>query len=165
MANLPRILTALTLLALVSACETTGDPRQGGLFGWSATQADERQRALEQQAAQAQKEARREQAKVQQSSAKEGDLQAQVDSLHNQLKARLAENTRLSRQLTDLTRNKKLATSDLERVRRELSQNQQVRQAAMVSDTAPAGAMKNANNLINEQNKRLGEEVMFLLQP
>ena len=30
-------------LASLSACETTGDPRRGGLFGWSETQARQRQ--------------------------------------------------------------------------------------------------------------------------
>jgi hypothetical protein len=30
-------------LAAVTACETTGDPRQGGLFGWSESKARERQ--------------------------------------------------------------------------------------------------------------------------
>jgi len=34
---------ALPLLALsLTSCETTGDPTQGGLFGWSQNQADQR---------------------------------------------------------------------------------------------------------------------------
>lgn len=37
------MLAALTAVAaLVSACETTGDPKQGGLFGWSETKAQQR---------------------------------------------------------------------------------------------------------------------------
>ncbi len=40
-----RILSQLTLLASVVSlvgCETTGDPSQGGLFGWSQAKADQR---------------------------------------------------------------------------------------------------------------------------
>ena len=46
----PRIPVALTMFAVaLSACETTGDPQRGGLFGWSETKA--RQRQAEKQAA------------------------------------------------------------------------------------------------------------------
>jgi hypothetical protein len=37
---------ALCAVTLVS-CETTGDPTQGGLFGWSQQKADYRRSALE----------------------------------------------------------------------------------------------------------------------
>jgi len=33
----------LPVVALLAACETTGDPRQGGLFGWSEAKARQRQ--------------------------------------------------------------------------------------------------------------------------
>lgn len=47
---------ALTVIAVaLCACETTGDPQRGGLFGWSETQA--RQRQAEKQAAVADAEA------------------------------------------------------------------------------------------------------------
>lgn len=41
MKHLRRSLLLLPLLGLVS-CETTGDPTQGGLFGWSETKAQGR---------------------------------------------------------------------------------------------------------------------------
>src|SRR4051812_18141021 len=41
----PLLVSAATLAAL-SACETTGDPNQGGLFGWSESKAKTRQAAL-----------------------------------------------------------------------------------------------------------------------
>lgn len=34
---------------LLVSCETTGDPSQGGLFGWSSSKADQRSAALQQQ--------------------------------------------------------------------------------------------------------------------
>ncbi|MGB8169301.1 MAG: hypothetical protein WCF18_17515 [Chthoniobacteraceae bacterium] len=41
--NLRVLLLLAPLLALLAACETTGNPRQGGLFGWSETKARQRQ--------------------------------------------------------------------------------------------------------------------------
>lgn len=37
-----KILCLLPLLAFFPSCETTGDPREGGLFGWSQDKADVR---------------------------------------------------------------------------------------------------------------------------
>lgn len=42
----------LTLLAfaatlMLTSCETTGDPSQGGLFGWSSNKADQRSATLQ----------------------------------------------------------------------------------------------------------------------
>ena len=36
-------LAGAAVCAALAACETTGDPREGGLFGWSETKAQERQ--------------------------------------------------------------------------------------------------------------------------
>ena len=37
-----KFLPLLCLPFLLCSCETTGDPNQGGLFGWSQSQADQR---------------------------------------------------------------------------------------------------------------------------
>ena len=42
------ILSTLTASLLLTSCETTGDPNQGGLFGWSQGQANQRIVAREQ---------------------------------------------------------------------------------------------------------------------
>jgi hypothetical protein len=36
------LLLAFSACALLSSCQTTGDPTQGGLFGWSQSKADQR---------------------------------------------------------------------------------------------------------------------------
>ncbi|MEY4484876.1 MAG: hypothetical protein RL693_2328 [Verrucomicrobiota bacterium] len=45
------LLLTLGAISLLTSCETTGDPNQGGLFGWSQSKAnqriDERERHLE----------------------------------------------------------------------------------------------------------------------
>jgi hypothetical protein len=42
------ILLSLGVSFLMTACETTGDPSQGGLFGWSEGKAQGRSAAMEQ---------------------------------------------------------------------------------------------------------------------
>lgn len=37
-----KFLPLLCLPFLLCSCETTGDPNQGGLFGWSSSKADQR---------------------------------------------------------------------------------------------------------------------------
>jgi hypothetical protein len=44
----PLIFPALAATLLLTSCETTGDPSQGGLFGWSSNKADQRSAALNQ---------------------------------------------------------------------------------------------------------------------
>ena len=41
-----RRLLAVLLLLSISACTTTGNPREGGFFGWSEEQAKARQETL-----------------------------------------------------------------------------------------------------------------------
>jgi len=41
--NLVRACASGCLLTVIAACETTGNPREGGLFGWSEAKAQERQ--------------------------------------------------------------------------------------------------------------------------
>jgi len=41
------ILLSLASAALLSSCATTGDPTQGGLFGWSENKAEDRIAARE----------------------------------------------------------------------------------------------------------------------
>lgn len=36
------LLLAAALPLVLTSCETTGDPNQGGLFGWSQSKADQR---------------------------------------------------------------------------------------------------------------------------
>lgn len=36
------LLLTLGAISLLTSCETTGDPNQGGLFGWSQGKADQR---------------------------------------------------------------------------------------------------------------------------
>ena len=51
-----RLLLCFAAITLLNSCATTGDPNQGGLFGWSQGQADQRIDAREQRLRQLQRE-------------------------------------------------------------------------------------------------------------
>ena len=59
-----RYLLLLPICAMLSGCETTGDPTQGGLFGWSEKKAQQRQEEREETLSQEQQTAQSEQQKA-----------------------------------------------------------------------------------------------------
>jgi len=63
MNRLARLAGALSLCAIFAGCETTGDPTQGALFGWSEAKARERQNERRASVAQARAELADEEAK------------------------------------------------------------------------------------------------------
>ena len=88
--------TSIAALAL-TACETTGDPTQGGLFGWSEGKAKQRQAAL--QDAVALEDERGSAARAQ-----TGRLQAESSSNAAALRAERAELSRMLSQLDEVDR-------------------------------------------------------------
>jgi len=73
-------------LATLTACETTGDPRQGGLFGWSESKARERQEQRQTRVTGAETELNRERAQG-------ADLQSHAETAEKSL--RIAEARRI----------------------------------------------------------------------
>lgn len=157
------VLVAVAVASL-AACDTTGDPRQGGLFGWSSFKADDRKHALEALAASERRAASEQQAASQQYAAQQSQLQTQVGDLRAQLNALLAENASLARQVESLSKKKRLAASDLKRVKKELGQNVDVREAAHDQLSASATGTASARAMMKQQNDLLHEEVRYLLQ-
>lgn len=94
----PRLLLGSTAaLALLTACETTGDPNQGGLFGWSEGKAKQRQTALHD--ALYLEEDRTDAARSQ-----TGGLRAQKSRNSAAISQQRAELSRMNRQLDDVDR-------------------------------------------------------------
>lgn len=56
---------AIALWLMLTGCATTGDPRQGGLFGWSETKARDRQQERQERVAGSETELAREDARTQ----------------------------------------------------------------------------------------------------
>lgn len=83
----------------LAGCQTTGDPSQGGLFGWSETKAIERQQILRDQLAAssaAERTQRQQQESLQSNRAR---LQRDVDARNQRLQALQGEITALRRAL------------------------------------------------------------------
>lgn len=153
-----------SLVLGLAACETTGDPRQGGLFGWSESKARVRQEALEEQAAQATQAAHTESGKIADASGQRDALRTDVATLGSRLDRLLSENRRLEAELGALLRTKSMRESDLSRLRAELARNERVRAAAQSSPAAPAARPASSLDAMALQNRRLHEEILFLLE-
>ena len=67
----------LTGLTVLSSCATTGDPNQGGLFGWSESKAQNRQTNLQNHLQDVQQDTQDQQARTQQLENKKAQLESQ----------------------------------------------------------------------------------------
>lgn len=147
------------------ACTTTGDPRQGGLFGWSEAKAEARQDELKQNEADAQRQAASEQQRSTALRGQQAGLGAEAAWLQAELDRLLAENNDLDSKLRDLMKRRQLGDAETARLRKVLADNERFREAARQAPAsvavAPAATRVNA---ANEQNGRLHREVMILLQ-
>ena len=153
---------ALSVIALATlGCQTTGDPTQGGLFGWSERKAQERQQTLEQQNTAAQNQlasAEQQQAQLRQ---KETRLQTESTRLRGEVDRLMVENNHLEDQLRTLVHQRSLGEAELTRLNAVLAQNEQLRQVIRTANTAPPPEKQ--PDLVNEQNNRLHREILLLL--
>ncbi len=149
---------------VLGACQTTGDPRQGGLFGWSEDKARDRQRGLQQELNDSTRAAEQEKAKTAEAQSRQSALQTEVNRLQGQLEKMLDENQHLEAELSAMLRTKQLKSEDLMRARAHLAENERVRKAAR--DAAKNGQTKPlaAVSLVEQQNQRLQKEILFLLE-
>lgn len=156
----------VSLLAALAGCATTGDPRSGGLFGWSEDQARDRQQALQRDDAAAQQQATQERQGTAQLQTRQAGLSDESTQLKYELDRLLAENTQLENQLRDLMQRRQLGSDELTRLRNVLASNQRLRSATLASTpkakvgTAPALQV----STFNQQNGELHRELLILLQ-
>jgi hypothetical protein len=71
------LLSLLTAFAALTSCETTGDPTQGGLFGWSEHKAQGRQADLQNHLSDVQADTADQQAKTEQLERRRQQLESQ----------------------------------------------------------------------------------------
>jgi len=71
------LLSLLTAAAALTSCETTGDPRQGGLFQWSESKARDRQADLQNQLDEVQQDTANQQARTERLERKKQQLESQ----------------------------------------------------------------------------------------
>lgn len=173
-----RFWAAAGLSIALAGCETTGDPRQGGLFGWNAEKAAERQAALAQQEAAAKRAESDAKARTAELDQRQATLRGANAANQRELDQLLDQNTQLERQIAELMGNRRLSEAELARLRQVLASNQRARQSAQrlaaqssgsarataPVPTAPAPAVRTVADQVSEQNAQLQREVMLLLR-
>ena len=154
---------AFAAACLLAGCETTGDPRQGGLFGWSESKANERQNALQLEASEAMRASELERARTQDSQRYESTLRFTVEQLRARLKQVMLENQRLELELSDMIKKKTLESSELERVRTQLAENERIKKLAAAPAVQSREEITSSTSMVDQQNRHLYKEILFLL--
>ena len=155
-------LLALALTGFLVACQTTGDPRQGGLFGWSEEKAVSRQQTLEQRAAKSRADADRETDQTQDYQAQKALAEAEVRHLKATLASLLEENERLESDLAALAE-RYSDVSVAKETMRELERSVALRREAAASASNPA-AIEHFVGEFEATNQALHQRILFLLQ-
>ncbi len=163
-----RIAAGLLCAATLAACQITGDPRKGGLLGWSEQQAMERQRALEFERAAAQRELGQEKQRGSELTARQSQIGSEVQTLQASLANALGENDALDARLLELMAQRKLADAELARLQKMLEASRAARAAARRAATdkvaAPApDKLASHSQEVNQYNQQLHAAVMLLM--
>lgn len=158
-----RWVTACLIALSLGACQTTGDPRQGGIF-WSESKARARQDGLLRDAADSQREVDEQTRRGAGLRGQQQGLSIEEARLRSELDRLMTENESLSTQLRELMRRRQLGEGETARLRKLLTDNQRLRAAARVPPTAPKASVTLPVDAVSEQNGRLHREVMILLQ-
>lgn len=144
------------------ACATTGDPRRGGLFGWSENKARSRQAQLQQVELAQRRQAVAERQRSDELHRQQNALSDEARRLQAELDALQAENRRLDEQLRSLLRKRQLGAEETQRLSAVLAENQELLSKTL---TAPVEEipLRTANSELNDQNGRLHRELLALL--
>lgn len=181
--GLMRQACCLLVISLLASCQTTGDPRQGGLLGWSEDKAVQRRTALEQEEADAKRKSEAEIQKGQALRDRKGVVQGEVVQAQRELDALLSENAKLQADLESLMLRQQLSAGELQRLRMVLAANIRLRQqvalnspstsassrpkagseVAATRQSAPSVPSDARARLVNDQNATLHREIMALL--
>jgi hypothetical protein len=147
-----------SLLLTIGGCQTTGDPTQGGLFGWSEKKAQVRQNELEQNLINKQQTLANEHNKANNNLALKDRTSSNVTSIEQTLKTLDAENSKLEKDIRQLSRTKHLKEADAKRISVKLKANAQQRK-----NSYQKKPKEERINEVTEQNKDLHDELQFLL--
>jgi uncharacterized protein YPO0396 len=159
---------AIHLLTLLAACETTGDPRQGGLIGWSEQKAVERQRTFEAERVAAQNKLLQETQRGSELATRQSQLSSEVQSLQASLAGAIAENNVLEAHLIQLVGQRKLGNAELGRLQQTLDSSRRTRAAALLAAADPAtppsaDELVRHSKAVNQHNQQLHGAVMLLM--
>jgi hypothetical protein len=146
------------LVITISGCQTTGDPTQGGLFGWSEEKAKLRQDELNQQLVKKQESLANERNKNITSLETKKKVSYDIKAREKTLKSLEADNSKIKKDIGLLMRKKHLKEADAKRLSIKLKENDYRRK---ISQTKPLDVRINE---VNTQNSDLHDELQFLLK-
>lgn len=139
---------------VLSACVTTGDPHQGGLFGFSPGKERERRQGLRQDNGAAQQELQGEQQTQKALQGQQTTLASDRDRLQTEVDQLLTENTRLTDTLASLIQRTQLQQAEFERLKQSLARNESLRRQA---------GSATGSRALDEQNEELHQDILMLL--
>ncbi|WP_257386748.1 hypothetical protein [Tahibacter caeni] len=163
----PKVSAAFVALALLSGCATTGDPQQGGLFGWSESKARERQHELTHRDMAARDRIADEQARGDALRERHDDLDAQARQLQQELERLRQENRDLDARLRALMRLRRLDDGERRRLQALLAGNGEwlaTQAATPAPSDGDVASRRIAVDRANRRNGQLQREVVALLQ-
>lgn len=154
--------TTLSLFGLC-ACATTGDPSQGGLFGWNRTKASERQDALRKSAEDAIQSADQQSEQSVKLEQTRTRLLDESKGKRSKLNALLMENSRLEKKLKDATKRGTKRASDLAQAHKALSDNREKLASLQLNkQSTDVPASESLAQELAQQNARLLKFVLLL---
>ncbi len=160
--RVPFVIISLALLS--SGCATTGDPSKGGLVGWSEKKAQQRQQDLEGKATEANQGADAAVARTHSARLTLSEEEALLGSMQRRLDGLLAENVRLARKLTSLSKSSSARSVEHDGLLKELntlSNNQDPEQYFL--DLRNTEDKKIYLSRIESTNEKTAEAIRLLL--
>lgn len=156
------------IINLLVGCQTTGNPREGGLFGWSEEKARERQVILETETNAARRTADFELQRGQQLSKQQSQLHTEVNQLQADLARLISENDQLDRQIRALMSTRKVSNAELSRLRQTLAANKRaLATARLAASREPSdrtlSQISSQSDTVTQYNRQLQREVLLLM--
>ncbi len=161
-------ISVLLATLLTAGCQTTGNPREGGLFGWSEEKARERQSVLESQSETARRTAEDEQRRGEALAKQQAQARDHETAMRDQLRRLLSENDRLEAEVRTLMSRRQLGTAEVARLREALSASEQARASArrgatQVPSPQTTAALTAHADAVSLHNRTLQREVLLLM--
>jgi len=144
-------------------CQTTGDPRAGGLFGWSEKKAKARKQKLRYGADSAQLAVEKAATQSDQLTTTRNNQLARNEKLQRSFNTLLQENRNLQTELLALKNTSRLNEAKLKRLNKEYRSNEQFLRNFELQINNDGFNTSLADEL-NKQNNRLHQELLFWLQ-
>lgn len=160
-------LLAVFAIFTLSACETTGDPRSGGLFGWSEEKARQRQESMEQDAALARRNVDEERLQQVILMQKQSQLRSEIRALQTRLDKLLKDNGLIEESARKLLVTRKNSTVELSRLQQMLDASTRAcaearRIARLPATPRQVEVLSRQSDVVRQYNQQLHREVMLL---